>query len=131
MPNEKQPIAYTLTDNTAIAGKEDKYKTITLNLDKILESWRISLFSFEWLTAEGTIRTAAELPEKERIKYEAICADIESNTALARPILGIGVMDNIEIGSRRDVLLTLRTKGITQLNVHIPKSLAEDFIPYQ
>ena len=96
-----------------------------------MKSWKISLFSFEWLTPEGQIRKPSELPSKEQEKYQNILSAYSKGDELERPILGIGVMDNIEIGSRRDVLLTLAAQGIDRLEVHIRKQNHEDFIPYQ
>lgn len=119
-----------LVDNPSIKGREDKYQTITVNLNTVIESWKISLFSFEWLTPEGQIRTPKQLPEKELVKYEAVLSSYAAGTALEKPILGLGIVDNIEIGSRRDVLLTLASQNVATLDVHISKSMIKDFIPY-
>ncbi len=119
-----------MIDNASIKEREDKYVTINVDLNKVLKGWQISLFSFEWLTPDGQIRTAEQLPDKERQKFETVLEDIKKGNALERPILGIGVLDNIEIGSRRDVLLTLHTLGIKSLSVHVPKSLVEEFNEY-
>jgi hypothetical protein len=123
-------ITPKIIDNPSLKGREDNYETIEVNLKAILESWKISLFSFEWLTPEGQIRSPEQLPEKEKAKYKVVLTDFQSKKFLERPILGIGIMDNIEIGSRRDVLLTLKTQGIETLSVHIPKSNMQDFLPY-
>ena len=130
MSHDLKTDHFSLINNPSIKGREDKYQTIEVNLDAILQSWKISLFSFEWLTPEGKIRSAAQLPKIEKEKYEEVLALYNSGSALERPILGIGVMDNIEIGSRRDILLTLYTQGIRKLSVHIPKSNMKDFAPY-
>lgn len=118
-------------DNPSLKGREKAYITIEVKLDEILKSWRVSLFSFEWLTPDGDIRKPADLPDKEREKYEAVLADYESGSTFERPILGIGVLDNVEIGSRRDVLLTLKAKGLETMSVHIPISAQNDFEAYQ
>ncbi len=119
-----------LVDNTALKGREDQYQTLEVDLEAVLKGWKISLFSFEWLTPEGHIRTAEQLPESELEKYRTVLDSYHNGAPLERPILGIGVMDNIEIGSRRDVLLTLTSQGVKKLSVHIPKSNKEDFAPY-
>ena len=49
-----------LIDNPSLKGREDKYRTLEVNLDEIIKSWKISLFSFEWLTPEGQIRSPAQ-----------------------------------------------------------------------
>lgn len=127
--DQKNATAHFI-DNPSIKGREDAYTTITVDLDKIIESWKISLFSFEWLTPEGKIRRPDQLPEKEQEKYDAVCQALEISEPLPRPILGIGVMENVEIGSRRDVLLTLKSKGQSHMDVHVPKTLAEEFERY-
>lgn len=119
-----------MIDNPTLGARADKYDVIEVDLDKIIEGWRISLFSFEWLTAEGHLRPPAQLPDKEREKYEAVLSQYQAGEDLPRPILGIGVMDNIEIGGRRDVLLTLYSQGVKRLPVHVPKSNIKDFKPY-
>lgn len=119
-----------MIDNASIKGREDKYTTIYVDLNKVLKCWQISLFSFEWLTSDGQIRTPAQLPDKERQKFETILENIKNGIDLERPILGIGVLDNIEIGSRRDVLLTLYSQGLKSLSVHVFKSLEEEFSEY-
>lgn len=123
-------ISFSLIDNTSLKGREDKYETIDVNLPAVLESWKISLFSFEWLLPDGTIRSIDQLPEAEQKKYQNVIKACHDGQSLERPILGIGIMDNVEIGSRRDVLLTLLSQGVENLNVHIPVSAREDFTPY-
>lgn len=120
-----------MIDNSGITGREDKFETIDVHLDKILKSWKVSLFSFEWLTPEGKIRTPDQLPEKEREKYETVLSNFRAGKDLERPILGIGVLDNVEIGSRRDILLTLYAQGVKTLSVHVSKSIRHEFVPYQ
>ncbi len=117
-------------DNRLIKGKESTYKTVDVQIKHIIESWKISLFSFEWLTPEGKIRSFDELPEGEQEKYQAVMDDIQNNHTLERPILGIGIMDNIEIGSRRDVLLTVASQEQKSISVHIPVRHEEEFMPY-
>lgn len=123
-----QPLK--LIDNSSIAGRENSYETIDVNVKAVLASWKISLFSFEWLLPDGSIRVPEELPEAEKEKYHNVLSLYESGKELERPILGIGVMDNIEIGSRRDVFLTMTSQGFEHLSVHIPKVNKNDFTPY-
>lgn len=111
-----------LTDNPAIKGRENDYTTITVDLHKVLQSWKLSLFSFEWLSTDGKLLAIKDLPKIEHDKYMAVCQSLDQKDYIPRPILGIGMMDNIEIGSRRDVLLTLYSKGLRTLDVHIKKN---------
>jgi hypothetical protein len=119
-----------LIDNSGLKDQENKYTLIDVNLEKVIKSWKISLFSFEWLTPEGAVRTPDQLPQKELEKYNSVLENYKNGKELERPILGIGMLENIEIGSRRDILLTLYTQGVKTLSVHVQKSLEEEFKDY-
>lgn len=120
-----------MIDNTGLKGREDKYQIIEVDLNLVLKSWKISLFSFEWLTPDGNIRKPDQLPENELTKHQNVLKAYQNNEPLERPILGIGLLDNVEIGSRRDVLLTLYTLGVDKLSVHVPNALLKDFEAFQ
>ena len=124
----KPPI--TFKDNKITSGKEGAYRVENVQVGKVLESWKFSLFSFEWLTPDGDMRDLSELPQLEQEKYQEIMLKLSRSEPLERPVLGIGVMDNIEIGSRRDIFLTLAKQGYNKLSVHIPTANLEEFTPY-
>ncbi|MBL8637773.1 MAG: hypothetical protein JNN09_04680 [Alphaproteobacteria bacterium] len=123
------PLSLTFTDNPSIKGRERQFITVTVDLAPIVASWRESLFAYEWFTPEGQIRTLAQMSEPVRQKRENVEKNIASNVPLARPVLGIGILDTIEIGAGREVLLTLATHGIETISVHIPESHFEEFRP--
>ncbi len=127
MPEIKTP---QFKDNASAIKSLDKYTLIEVNVRKVIESWKSSLFSFEWLTPEGTIRTQDQLPKAEQEKFLAVIKDYEAGIALERPILGIGIMDNIEIGSRRDVFLTLASQDVDTMQVHVNKADKKEFDPF-
>lgn len=114
-------------DNPSLKGREDKFIVIQVNLKKIIKSWRKSLLSFEWLDSNGVIHDEEKLPDTMAKQFQHIKQRYENNDNLERPVLGFGIMDNIEIGSRKDVLLTLHKLGVDVLDVHIPKNDKEDF----
>ncbi len=116
-----------LIDNPVIKGREDRYKVVRVKTVPILTSWRTSLFSFEWLETDGSIRTLDNLPLHERDKRLKIEQSLKKGEALARPVLGIGIMDNVEIGAARDVFLTLAAQGVDVIEAHIPVSNTADF----
>ncbi|WP_236619927.1 hypothetical protein [Micavibrio aeruginosavorus] len=113
--------------NPVTAGREDRYETVMIDVPKVLKSWQTSLFSYEWMLPDGRIKDAAELPEKEQPKRAEVEGKIASGAALEMPILGIGLMENIEIGSGRATFLTLAAHGIRTMPVHIPKSNQSEF----
>lgn len=116
--------------NPVISGRENKYTTINIKVDAVLESWRMSLFSYEWILPDGRIRAEGELSESERPKRHAVEENIKSKAPLETPILGIGLLENIEIGSGRATFLTLAAHGCKTMPVHVPKSNIKEFAPF-
>lgn len=114
-------------DNPALKGREDKFITCDVKVAAVLASWQESLFAHEWLTPEGTIKSPQEMTEKIREKRETTEHIIYSTAMLDRPVLGVGIMDNIEIGAGKDVFLTLAGCGASFVPVHIPKSHEQEF----
>lgn len=130
-----KPIHPTLsgvsfTDHPALRGREAGYLVVTVSLAPVLASWRDTLFAHEWLHADGSVRRPEEQSEKVRQKRSAVEQQIATGAPLERPILGIGILDTIEIGAGRETLLTLAALGATQIPVHIPKSHIDEFRPF-
>ncbi len=114
-------------DNPAVKNREDCYVTLTVDTAKVLESWKNSLYAFEWLTNEGLFRPSSELPEREQERQISLQKALKEGAPLEKPVLGIGLMDNVEIGAGRAVFLTLAQKEISTIPVHIPKNHRTDF----
>lgn len=119
--------AFHFVPNPAVAGREAQFITVTVSLKPVLDSWKQSLFAHEWLRQDGTIKTPKELSDKERDRRAVVENTLESNAPVEMPVLGIGILDNIEIGSGRAVLLTLADRGLRSMPVHIPKSHMKAF----
>lgn len=114
-------------DNPVVNGREDRYATIEIKVESVLESWRMSLFSYEWVLPDGRIRDLSELPPAEQPKRAAVEEHLKRKAPLEKPILGIGLLENVEIGSGRATFLTLAAHGCKTLPVHIPKSNIKEF----
>src|SRR5687767_4446270 len=112
----------TFTDNAACKSRPDHYITVTVDVGKVLKSWQLSLFSYEWMLPDGRLKSREDLPAAEQPKRAAVEERISSRQPLERPVLGIGLMENIEIGAGRATFLTLAAHGAKTLSVHIPKS---------
>lgn len=117
-------------DNPALRGREDKYKEVTLSIPKIIESWRASLFSYEWMHPDGRIKSRDELPEREQPKRDAAEKALAAGDALEKPVLGIGMLENVEIGAGRALLLTMAAHGHKTIKAHIPLSHEDEFTAF-
>lgn len=116
-----------LIDNPAIAGRAERFVTITVHTGKVLAGWRASLMAHEWLTPEGHLRAIDDLNMLDRDKVLKAQKALAAGQALTRPVLGIGIFENIEIGAGRDSFFTLAAAGHTRMDVHIPLSNREEF----
>jgi hypothetical protein len=114
-------------DNRAISGREDKFITVMVAVAPVLASWKDSLFAHEWLTKDGRPKPIDQLSDAAREKRELAETLFTKGDALERPVLGLGIMDNLEIGAGKDVLITLAAHDIDVASVHIPKSHIDDF----
>lgn len=123
---ERQAIEFI--DN--IGATNMQYVCITVDVLKVLNSWRQSVFSFQWLHPDGRLKNIDELSEDERPKRENIETSLKKGKPIAKPILGIGINENIEIGTGCAVLLTMAAHGVQTIQVHIPKSNESDFHPF-
>lgn len=113
--------------NKTVEARRDSYLDVTVNTAAILKSWKHSLFSHEWLTKDGDIRAKKELPASEQPKRERVELAIGNGESLPKPVLGIGLLENVEIGAAKAEFLTLAAMGRKEIPVHIPKSNQDDF----
>lgn len=122
--------ALEFTDNSTVKTAPDRYVTITVDTAKVLKSWRQSLFAYEWMTPDGKLKQTGDLSATEQPKRAAIEERIKKGEALEKPVLGIGLLDNVEIGVGRAVFLTLAAHGVQKIPVHIPKSNRDEFAKF-
>ncbi len=117
----------TFQDSKAATAKPDFYIPVTLDINAVLKSWQLSVFSFEWLEKDASLKPIDALKESDQEKRKTIEAAINIGEAIEKPVLGIGIQDNVEIGSGKAVLCTLAAHGLKTIPVHIPKSNESDF----
>ncbi len=121
---------FILIDNVATKGREEKFTTIEIDVSKIVTGWKASVYSFEWLLPNGQVKPPAELSESHAKQFKDVEASYADGTPMERPVLGLGMLDNVEIGSKKEVLLTLHSLGVPKMEVHIPTSCLKDFEPF-
>ncbi len=120
----------TLVDHSVALAKPDMYMTVDVDIESVLKSWKSSLFSFEWIHNDGRLKTLDELPLAQRQKRLDTQQAIENGQSLVKPVLGIGMLNSVEIGSGKAVFLTLAAAGYTAIPVHITVADKADFAPY-
>lgn len=121
----------TFVDNSSIRGTNGKYTTVEVDIAKVLKSWKGSLFAFEWLNPDGSIKGIDDLPLSQREKRLEVESLLGSHKPLEKPVLGIGLLDTVEIGAGKPVFITLGARGIKSIPVHIPVSNEKDFAKFR
>lgn len=119
-----QPV---FTDNPAVAAQADRYTEMLVDAVKILQDWRKSLLAHELLDANGFVKGDDDLSESRMEKRDRVRLRLNAGQPLEKPVLGIGIFDNVEIGAGSDVLATLVMEGLTVLPVHVRISQIRDF----
>ena len=117
-------------DNKVAVKDPDKYVLVEVIVEKVLHSWKDSILSFEFLNTDGSLRMERELSPKNQERRGVVENKIRDKKVVEHPILGIGLMDNIEIGSGRDVFMTLAGQGYSTLPVHIRIAQKDEFKAY-
>ncbi|MDP7143361.1 MAG: hypothetical protein QF692_03005 [Alphaproteobacteria bacterium] len=123
-------VTITFEENPSVKLRNQPYETIKVDLEKVLKSWKASLYSFEWLDQDGKIKPVAALKEADQERRRQIEARIEKGMPLEMPILGIGMLDNVEIGVGKAVLLTAAAMGTKTMPVHVASVHLDDFKAY-
>ena len=123
---EKMATA-NFTNSKTVQARPDFYTTVNLDIAATLKSWKLSVFSYEWIDKDGAIKNIDALKESDQQKRRDVENSLKTGQALDMPVLGIGIQDNVEIGSGKAVLCTLAAHGVQTIPVHIPKSNESDF----
>lgn len=127
---QRQMMIPVFCDNKLAAKAPDDYVDVCVFVDRVLESWKDSILSFEFLNSDGSLRGDRELSPKNMDRRLVLEQKIKEKKTVEKPILGIGLMDNVEIGSGRDIFMTLAFHGHTTIDAHIRKNQQADFKGY-
>lgn len=128
--SESQLHKIEFIPNPTINGQEDAFLSVSVDTQKTLQAWQQSVFAFEWLTPHGTVKAIDDLADTQRQKRMDVEQQIKNGQSLPKPVLGIGMLDNVEIGSGQAVFATIAAMNIKTIDVHIRKSSEKDFAAF-
>lgn len=112
-------------DHPIVASDRDAYVDVIIDAPKAIESYRLSLMSFEVLDRHGNIRPDEDLDVAEQAVRESVREKIKTNQVFEKPIVGLGLNDNFEIGIGRSLFTSLVYEGFSEIPVHIRTSHLE------
>lgn len=124
----KDPV---FTDNPVAVSQPTRYAELVVDATKVLQDWRASLLAHELVDSNGFVKGDEDLTESRLEKRMVIRRKLQSGELLEKPVLGIGMFDNVEVGAGSDVLATLVMEGHTVLPVHVRTSQLGDFAAFK
>ena len=121
------PQTIEFIDHPCTYGTYAQYTSLTVKVDDVLQSWHGSLYAFEWLHPDGKIKTLDDLTMQDREKRLQIERALKNADPIEKPVLGLGMLDTIEIGAGKPALLTLAALGLETMPVHIRNADKDHF----
>jgi hypothetical protein len=115
-------------DHEVVQRTPDDYNEITVSPEHILKCWQESMFACEVLNKQGDIKPQSEMNPDLLKRYLDCIEMIKRGEDTPKPILGYGIMDNIEIGVGREIILAAQTLGLDEIPVNIRKAQADDIV---
>lgn len=110
---------WTFTRNPVTNSQPENWETCDIDIEKAFKSWRLSLLAHKYVTPEG----------EPNAELQRVIRQFKNDPpeTLPCPILGVGLMDNVEVGSEIETFLVFALCGEKQLTVHIRKNQKQDF----
>lgn len=112
-------------DHIIVAQNPEDYIEVQTSPACIFKGWELSPFAYELLNRDGSIKTESDLAGDTLQKFIAASEAIKRGEPLEKPILGIGLNDDIEIGVGREIIAAAYHAGLTSIPTKIPKGQAD------
>lgn len=113
-------------DHEVVQKTPQEYCEMTISPEKILDRWQSSMFACEILDKVGKIKPQNEMAPETLKKYLDAIEMIKRGEDIPKPVLGIGLMDNIEIGIGREIVAAAANLNLSNIPLHIRNAQAED-----
>lgn len=109
-------------DHPSVSANPAAYGNATLDIAKALPSWKQSLIAYKWLNSEGQPKKPDDLADEQRAQRDDILRILAKGDALPTPIVGLGMFDNVEVGSGAGIIATLADMGVKLIPVHLRRA---------
>ena len=113
--------------SATVSAKPDKFVSHDIDMQKLLEAWRHSIVSFEWLK-DGQPKPEEALNDTVKDHVVEMKKSLKDNVAQEQPMLGIGIFDGIEIGTGRALVYVLAQQGVESVKCSLPTSMEKDIL---
>ena len=120
---EIQPQFY---DHEVVKKSPQDYVEFTLSPSRILKAWQSSLFAHELLDKDANVKDDKDMAPETYQRYIDATEALKRREAIAKPVIGIGIMDGVEIGIGREIIAACQTMGVDDIPVSVRRAQADD-----
>jgi|GEM_PF-3608030 len=113
-------------DHNMVAQSPKDYDKKMLSPHKILHLWSSSMFSYELLDKNKQVKAVEDMKPDTQQKYKQVIDAIQSSQSIEIPIIGIGMIDGIEIGLGRESIAACDVLGIDTIPVYVRQSQKDE-----
>ena len=113
-------------DHEVVQRAPSDYVEMQMQPEAILKAWSLSMFAHEVLNKDGSIKSDKDMSAVTLEKYLAAKECLKRGEAVSKPIIGVGIMDNIEIGIGREIVAASYDLKINSIPVHMRQGQAKD-----
>ena len=92
----------------------------------LLDAWSLSMFAHELLYNDGSIKAEADMNDVTLDRYLNALSNLKKGEPMPRPVLGIGIMDGVEIGLGREIIAACATLNISEISFHVRQAQAKE-----
>jgi len=113
-------------DHEVVQKSPNDYEELSIAPHDLLRAWSLSMFAHELLAKNGNIKSESELSGQTLEKYVAALEMIKRSEPLSKPIIGIGIMDGVEIGIGREIIAACVSMNIGKISINVRKAQSKD-----
>lgn len=113
-------------DHEIVQRSPSDYLELSISPSIILTAWSQSMFAHEILSKDGTIKPNTQMSEATLDLFLKAQDMLKRDEPVAKPVLGVGIMDNVEIGVGREIVAAAYVLGLSVMPVHVRKGQADD-----
>lgn len=113
-------------DHEIVQKSPDDYVELVINPVDLLNAWSLSMFAHELLNKDGTVKSQSDLSDQTLEKYVTAVEMIKRAEPLSKPVIGIGIMDGIEIGIGREIIAACAAMKTPSIPFNVRKAQASD-----
>lgn len=113
-------------NHEVVQQSPDDYVEMTLSPRVILDAWSLSMFAHELLNKDGSVKAEDGMGEETLSKYLDALEALKRGEDVAKPVIGIGIMDGVEIGIGREIIAACATLSINEMPFHVRKAQADE-----